>query len=293
MPNVLDSLRNGKVRAVVNCCVAETTLTFVRERKLSDDDFRRKYLGPYTCEARELAEHDGTLPEETWDWYDGDEEEKPGHKPNGRATYEAIRIKKVRLRRNSYVIVSLHGDRVRWLTITVRENVKDKKEFLYMVENLRKELHRNGFTLKYSGMIERQERGAWHLHCLAYLLEDDWDYKAMQAIAVGRGMNIDFQKLRTKCDRASKACAAYMSKLDAVVIAAYESKMETGEDYVYTLTSKHCDLPRRKVLTYLDGVAFLEAYWFHKYIYDIGGGVTRGYYRCDNEEQGRDIYDSC
>jgi hypothetical protein len=273
--NALAGFRGGRVRAVVGCSIAETTLTFVKERLLADGM---------------MGNPDDSS--EPWEWF---EKRQKFSSAGSRVSYEAMRIKKVRLRRNAYVIVSLHRGRVRWITITVRDNVACKKDFLYMVENLRKDLARHGYTLKYSGMAERQKRGAWHLHALAYLVEDHWDYSAIQKIAVRRGMNIDMRELRSKCDRVSKACAAYMLKLDAVVAAAYAAKMENpDEDYVYTLTSKGCDLPRRKViLDYREALGFIDCYGFRKMDFRHSGGAVFHYYLLESEAFGRDIYDSC
>jgi len=277
------SFGNGKVHASVCCSVAETSLTFVKDNRFKEGDLEG--LGKPDGSPRFL-----------------NPEEKPGHQAGRHATYEAQRIKKVRLRRNALTMVGLHGNRVRWITITVRENIKDKKQFLYMVENLRKELHANGFTLKYTGMLERQDgkrradgigRGAWHLHALAYLLEDDWDYKAIQRIAVRRGMNIDMRDLLGRA-RASRKCADYMLKIEAVVKAAYAAKMETGEDFIYTLTSKGCDLPKRKLIMDMrEALRFIEGYGFRKQTYEHSGGGCFVYYLLESEAFGRDIYDSC
>gem|GEM_PF-4231148 len=274
--------------ASVNCAVAETTLKFCVEKPMSRDA-RREMLGPFA--ESEYCENDRTLPAKGWNG--PEKEKKPERKKDGKATYDAIRLKKSRLRKNSGVIVGLHGSRTRFITITSRKNYLLKKDFLYQVENLRKELSKRGFTLKYSGMLERQKRGAWHLHALAYLLEDDWDYRRMQAAAVGRGLNIDMRKLR-KAERTSKKIADYMAKLDGVVEAAYIAKMETGEDWCYTLTSKGCDLPRKKrIYCPREAFEFMHGYGFAKKEFSAAGGRTFAYYLLESEAFGREIYDSC
>ncbi|MDR0516326.1 MAG: hypothetical protein LBH25_04705 [Fibromonadaceae bacterium] len=160
---------------------------------------------------------------------------------------EAVRHKKSRLLKTAKTIAALHGGRARFGTFTCRANITLKKEFLYRLENIRKALARTGIVLKYSGMLERQRRGAWHFHCLCYTACHDWDYKAIQKAAVAAGFNFDFRKLG-KARRTSRKLAGYMAKLEAVCAAAYAAKMRSGgkEDYCYTLTAKGCSLPVRK-----------------------------------------------
>jgi len=81
---------------------------------------------------------------------------------------------------------------VRWLTITFKENVKDKKHFLSLVNGLFKELSEHGFDLKHSFVVERCKYGFWHSHGFAYLLKGDWDYRAIFSMAVKRGASVDF-----------------------------------------------------------------------------------------------------
>jgi hypothetical protein len=275
----------------LGCCVAETTFTFRWERSLSAAAARLQ-AGPMLVYLDEFVENDCTLPEAKWKEF---EKEKPGpRKRGGKATFDAIRLKRMRLRRNACTIAALHGRRgTRFITITSRENFREKKDFLYHLENLRKSLAKRGFHLRYSGMIERQRRGAWHLHALAYLADGrDWDYGAIQRIAVGRGFNIDMQKL-SKARRTAKKISKYMSKLDAVVIAAYQAKMESGGDYAYTLTSKGCDLPRhKKIFDMRKAREMLEGYGFERKA-ALVSGAEHVYYRLDNEYFGREIYDSC
>lgn len=294
MANRLNFLKNGRVYASVKACVAETTLTFVRER----DFDRERNLYRYAVEApsniRFFARH-GALP--SWisnALFNGDSAAKEAAKLDGNVTYDALRLKKARARKNACTIVGLHGDRVRFITITCRENILSKKEFLYQLENLRKELARLGYVLKYSGMLERQKRGAWHLHALCYLPNDgDWNYKEIQRVAVRRGFNIDMRELRNKCNRTTKKISGYMLKLDAVIAAAYAAKMENGEDYCYTLTSKGCDIPKDfKIYDPAKAREFIVGYGFRKQETEIGGNVFI-HYLLESEAFGRDIYDSC
>jgi hypothetical protein len=288
----LSFLKNGKAYAALSCCVSETTLKFCVERRLSDCDVRRVLLGPWVSEAGELAANDGTLRKEQWDFYS--RKKKLPARKGGKATFDAIRLKRMRLRKNACTIAALHGRRgTRFITVTSRENYGDKKDFLYHLENLRKALAKRGWHIRYSGMIERQKRGAWHLHALAYFADGrDWDYGAIQRVAVNRGFNIDMQKL-SKARRTAKKISRYMSKLDAVVIAAYQAKMESGEDYAYTLTSKGCDLPRHKrIFDMRKSREWLEGYGFERKA-ALVNGAEYVYYLLENEHFGREIYDSC
>ena len=270
-------------------CVLETSMKICKRKTKPADEWRKDALGVHVVHARELAENDGALLPEQW------KEFEPVKKleRSAEVTYDAVRLKKVRLKKTAYTMVGLHGNRCRFITITVRENCKDKKDFYYQVENLRKELRRKGYSLNYSGMAERQGRGAWHIHAIAYLTEDDWNYKEIQAIAVRRGMNIDMKELRNKCKRASKKLSDYMLKLDAAIKSAYAAKMLTGEDYVYTLTSKGCDKPKRKTYNAEAAFRFIQGYGFEPKEYMASGGELFYYYLSENSAFGRALYDSC
>jgi len=284
------STKTEKYYASFCTCVVETSMKIVKSKTQVASDFRRS-LGAHVVHAKELAENDGALLPDQWKEF----ENVPAVKieKSTQVTYDAIRLKKSRLRKTAFTIVGLHGRRCRWITITIRENCKDKKDFYYQVENLRKELRRKGYSFNYSGMAERQERGAWHIHAIAYLTCGDWNYKEIQAVAVKRGLNIDMRELKHKCKRTSKKLSGYMLKLDAAVKAAYAAKMETGEDYVYTLTTKGCDSPKRKYMEADAAFRFIKGYDFESREYMAAGGELFYYYLTENAAFSRALYDSC
>ena len=284
----------GDVYASVSCCASETTLKLCKPRKQTAKEIEAEYT--HGLDWSEHEKHEKTFTPDEWDKFRAWRPTRRGGKIKGQTgpvTYDALRNKKSRIAKNAKTIVAIHGRRVRFVTITVKENVIDKKQFLYMMENLRKDFHRNGFTLNYTGMIERQKRGAWHLHCLAYLTEDDWNYKEMQRIAKKRGIGMDFQEL-DKANRTSKKIASYMIKLDAVVIAAYAAKMDSQdpEDYCYTLTSKGCTLPKRfYIYDQKSIIDFINGYGFYKKTHEKDGAEFF-YYFLESETFSREIYDS-
>jgi len=230
-------------------------MTVCRRKTVSSKEWQEQFM--HGIEPAEFLRSEGALTAEQWKRFrDWRPQRKGGHSSESAdVSFDAIRVKKSRLAKTAKTIAGLHGDRARFITITCKQNITDKKDFLYLVENFRKKLQASGYAIKYSGMIERQERGAWHLHALAYRFGGverwsgvkDWDFGAMNRIAVKMGLNIDGRKLG-KAKRTSKKISSYMSKLNAVVVAAYAAKKQTGEDYCYTLTSKGCDLPRRKYI---------------------------------------------
>jgi len=282
--------RNGKVYASVCCCACEATLKFCLPRVITRQQVQERYT--HGVDMSDVAKNDGAYTQEQLRQFRGWRESRRGGHSDGSVTFNAVRLKRSRLLKVVKTVVALHGNRARFVTVTCRENIRSKKQFLYEWECLRKLLAKNGFTLKSTGMIERQKRGAWHLHAVGYLLEDNWDYGAINAIAVGRGFNLDMKELG-KARRTSKKISAYVSKLDAVIVAAYAAKMETGEDYVYTLTSKGCDLPRRfRIYDDKAAMRFVEGYGFQQVEREVSGRKFF-WYLLESEAFGREIYDTC
>jgi hypothetical protein len=290
--------RIGNVYASVCSCVVEATVKFCQPRTISRQQLRESYT--HGVDMSDVVKNDGAYTEEQLKQFREWREPRRGGHSDGKVSLEAVRLKKSRLFKTAKTIVGLHGDRTRFITITVKENVMEKKQFLYMLENLRKKLQAAGYCIKYSGMIERQERGAWHLHALAYRLggaewkrgEKDWNFRAMNGIAKKMGMNMDIRELE-KSRRASKKIASYMAKLEAVVVAAYAVKSQTGEDYCYTLTSKGCDLPKRfKIYDPKAAMYFIEGYGFRQVSHDKDG-KTFFHYLLESEAFSREIYDTC
>ena len=285
-----------KSYASFSCCASETTFKIVQERTQSLQEIRESHT--HGLDAGELAKnsHDTgrgiigkelALDVEQWERYNAwHPPRRGGYSADSPVTFEALRHKKSRLAKTAKVIVKLHGNRARFLTITCRENITGKKQFLYELENIRKALKAAGIVIKYSGMLERQERGAWHLHCLAYTLDHGWDYVKIQKIAVSRGFNFDFRRLG-KAKRTSKKISDYMAKLEAVAIAAYESKdADTGDVHCYTLTAKGCDLPAgRKMYDPQKEWDFIQGKGFEKK--DHNGFI---YYLTENEEFSLEFY---
>jgi hypothetical protein len=261
-----------KSYACFACCGSETTFKVVFERTQTLQEIRESYT--HGLDWRDVARNDQAMtPDQLKQYRDWRPPRRGGYRADVPATYDAVRIKKSRLSKTAKTIVSFHGNRVRFLTVTCRENIRDKKRFLYELENIRKALAKIGIVLKYSGMLEKQDgkrrkdgrgRGAWHLHCLCYTLDHDLDYKKIQGVAVSRGFNFDFQRLG-KARRTSKKIASYMSKLESVAIAAYSSKGSGGDVHCYTLTSKGCDLPNhRKMYDVQNAWDFIQNKGFSK-----------------------------
>jgi len=191
-------------------------------------------------------------------------------------TFEAMRLKKMRLRDNAFTIVGLHKNRTRFACFTSIENITSIKEFNYRMENCRKALKKAGYEIEYSGMVERQVRGAWHLHAIAYrkggkLFYDlpAWDYEQMNAITERYGIHLHCDPINR---RTTAAVSAYTSKLDAVITAAYAAKCKNpSEDYCYTLTTKGCDLPKKERYDEQRAADFIEFGKFRKKDYEKNG----------------------
>jgi len=191
---------------------------------------------------------------------------------------EAMRIKKMRLRDNAFTIVGLHKNRTRFLTFTTIKNITSKKDFLYRMENCRRALKAGGYEIEYSGMIERQERGAWHLHAISYRTETGvywhglpaWDYEQMNVITERYGLHVHGEPIKRTT---AATVAEYTSKLDAVITAAYTSKMENpSEDYCYTLTTKGCNIPQKiNIYDEMKAREFIEFGNFKKREYQKNG----------------------
>jgi hypothetical protein len=281
----------AEVYASVCCCASETTLKHCLPRSLSACQVRE--LHDHGVDLSDVAASDGAYtPEQLKRFRDWREPRRGGHSGSSKVSFDAVRLKKARLLKTVKTVVALHGNRARFVTVTCRECIVSKKQFLYEWECLRKALAAAGFTLKCTGMLERQRRGAFHLHAVGYLLEDSWDYSAINRIAAKRGFNLDIRELG-KARRTSKKISAYMLKLDAVVIAAYVAKMETGDDYVYTLTSKGCDLPRRfRIYDREKAAAFIEGYGFRQQEIERNGRKFF-WHLLESEAFSRDIYDTC
>jgi len=213
-------------------------------------------------------------------------------------TPEALRIKRSRLKKNAMTIIGLHRSRTRFATITTIPVVLDKKDFLYRMENARKALKKAGYEIKYTGGIERQDgkrradkkgRMSWHLHCVAYRIggvllkngKPDWNYEKMNAIMEHYGLHIHGDKIeRSKTATLSK----YMTTIDAALVAAYTAKLENpAEDYFYTLTSKHCDIPKKKRYDEQQAREFIEFGKFRKKEFVKKDGQEIKYFHSDYE----------
>lgn len=72
----------------------------------------------------------------------------------------------------------------KFMTLTVKENITDVKEFRRMFTTFLQAMKRNGFDLDYLCVLERQKRGAIHAHCVVFndekiplkILKKCWHY---------------------------------------------------------------------------------------------------------------------
>jgi hypothetical protein len=224
-----------------------------------------------------------------------------GNKP-AEPSLTAIRLKRSRLAANAKSIVTFAASRTRFCTATFRfsEELKIKKHVQDRLKYLFKKLKRAGCELEYSGMLERHmgekrkdKKGsmAFHFHFLAYRVGGRlwrgvpaWDYDKIQEIAVSLGGNIDMQELSGR--DVDRKISGYMSKLDAVCVAAYQLKRQTGEDYCYTMTSKGCYRPQKKLdFDPHNAWEFIQDKGFEK---KDGGGFP--YYKTVNKKFSKNFY---
>lgn len=57
----------------------------------------------------------------------------------------------------------------KFLTLTVKENITDRYLFLKYFDNFRRNFKKEfGFSLKYVGVLEKQKRGAFHIHLVVF-----------------------------------------------------------------------------------------------------------------------------
>lgn len=73
----------------------------------------------------------------------------------------------------------------KFMTFTTKENMRDRSAFLKKWNAFRTKFKQKyGFNIKYSAVTETQDRGAWHLHVVAYNLTDKLDLKAINRLWV-------------------------------------------------------------------------------------------------------------
>lgn len=100
----------------------------------------------------------------------------------------------------------------KFLTLTVKENVTDVKEFRRMFTTFLQAMKRHGFDLEYLYVLERQKRGAIHAHCVVFnnekiplkVLKKCWHY--------GRSEIKILNGLKYKTDERIADVGAYVCK---------------------------------------------------------------------------------
>lgn len=100
----------------------------------------------------------------------------------------------------------------KFLTLTVKENITDVKEFRRMFTTFLQAMKRNGFDLDYLYVLERQKRGAIHAHCVIFndekiplkILKKCWHY--------GRSEIKILNGLKYKSDERIADVGAYVCK---------------------------------------------------------------------------------
>ena len=66
------------------------------------------------------------------------------------------------------------------LTLTTKVNITDREEFLKQFRLFKEKVKRKfGVTLAYNAVMETQDRGAWHIHLIAYNLTKKLDLKLL------------------------------------------------------------------------------------------------------------------
>ena len=57
----------------------------------------------------------------------------------------------------------------KFITLTTKENITDREQFLKMFDSFRRNFRNNlKEALKYLGVLEQQKRGAWHIHLVVF-----------------------------------------------------------------------------------------------------------------------------
>lgn len=70
----------------------------------------------------------------------------------------------------------------RWLTLTYRENMRDSKKLYHDFRNCVKRLRAKFGKFEYIAVVEPQERGAWHLHCI-FIFDGKAPYMPNEVVA--------------------------------------------------------------------------------------------------------------
>lgn len=100
----------------------------------------------------------------------------------------------------------------KFLTLTVKDNITDVKEFRRMFTTFLQSMKRNGYDLEYLYVLERQKRGAIHAHCVVFndeiiplkVLKKCWHY--------GRSEIKILNGLKYKTDERIADVGAYVCK---------------------------------------------------------------------------------
>lgn len=105
----------------------------------------------------------------------------------------------------------------KFVTFTYAENQKDIKTFFYDWKQFAKRMKRKGYELKYLYVLEYQQRGAIHAHCVIF----NEEYIPIEVIqsAWGKG-HVDINSIRSVKNMGAYVCK-YLTK---ETMAEYNSK---------------------------------------------------------------------
>lgn len=103
-----------------------------------------------------------------------------------------------------------------FLTLTYKENMVDRKRALMDLKNFRKKVLRKIGVFEYLGVMERQERGAWHFHIIVFNHGKEFNYEILQELWKHGSINVKFinAKKESNYGRMANYLTSYLSKND-------------------------------------------------------------------------------
>lgn len=113
-----------------------------------------------------------------------------------------------------------------FITLTYRENMQDQKRLKKDMEKFLKKARRRLGDIKYLYVVEPQERGAWHSHCLIKQLSAVATYWPSDDVADAWGQGFVRVQRLTQVDNVGAYLSAYMSNAP-----------DAGEDDILTANS--------------------------------------------------------
>lgn len=100
-----------------------------------------------------------------------------------------------------------------FLSLTYKENIQNRNKALKDLKNFRLKLKRQKFNIEYLGIMERQERGAWHFHLILFNHSIKLTHKILQS-AWGnvKEYSANVKYIRKKANEDIDKMANYLTK---------------------------------------------------------------------------------